>query len=74
MGDRTPDVVAVTADVVEGVEEDCLEAGMLSYLSKPVSMQKVHDFFKSSGVLQKSDVACMRELPSILSRRESTID
>jgi len=53
MGDKTPMVVAVTADVVEGVMEDCLDAGMMSYLSKPVSMQKVHEFLTSSGMLHK---------------------
>ena len=43
LGSRTPAVVALTADVVHGVEEDCYAAGMVAYLSKPVSLKKIQD-------------------------------
>ena len=37
---RTP-IVALTADVKKGIEEECAEAGMDDYLSKPFSQKKL---------------------------------
>ena len=35
---RRTQILALTADVLEGVEQSCLEAGMDGYLSKPISI------------------------------------
>jgi len=35
--ERQPVIIALTADVVRGTEESCLEAGMNGFLTKPIS-------------------------------------
>jgi len=39
-------IIALTASVVEGDEENCIAAGMNSYLAKPVRMQQVTDIIQ----------------------------
>jgi CheY-like chemotaxis protein len=38
-------VVALTADVGPGIEQECREAGMVSYLSKPIQKQELERLF-----------------------------
>ncbi len=42
-GKDTPPIVALTADVSEGVRERCLQAGMSACLHKPVTIQDLFD-------------------------------
>ncbi len=39
---RTP-IIALTADIQQGIAEQCLDAGMDDYLSKPFSKHQLHD-------------------------------
>jgi CheY-like chemotaxis protein len=41
LGDEQPMIIAVTADVLAGAREKCLEAGMDGYLSKPFTSQQL---------------------------------
>lgn len=39
--DRHVAIIAMTADVIEGCRERCIEAGMDDYTSKPVNMNAI---------------------------------
>lgn len=44
-----PLVVAVTADVLAGIEEKCKEVGMVDYLSKPIKKQELVKVLRNVG-------------------------
>ena len=39
--ERQPYIIALTADVMEGFQQRCLDAGMDAYISKPVRIDEV---------------------------------
>lgn len=41
LAQKQPVIIAVTADIIAGVRERCLEAGMDDYVSKPVSREQL---------------------------------
>ena len=45
---KQPTIVAVTANAMRGDRERCLEAGMDSYLAKPVSLQQLRECLESA--------------------------
>ena len=46
--EKQPMIIAVTADIIAGVRERCLQAGMDDYVSKPVTRQQLLDLVKSA--------------------------
>ncbi len=52
---HTP-VIALTANVMKGDEEECLQAGMDGYIAKPIDQQKLEDILHS-WLLRKSMAA-----------------
>jgi two-component system sensor histidine kinase/response regulator len=53
-GHHTP-IVALTANVMTGQIERCLEAGMDDFLSKPLDVQRLRDVLDRFGLAAKSD-------------------
>ena len=47
--DRRPIIIAMTANTLAGDRERCLEAGMVDYIAKPVSIPEIHAALKRWG-------------------------
>lgn len=45
-GER-PAIIAVTADVMPGLDAECTKAGMSGYVTKPISKKKILDVLES---------------------------
>jgi len=45
-GGFTPKIIALTANITEGIREKCLEVGMCDYMSKPLRMDKLLEVLK----------------------------
>jgi two-component system sensor histidine kinase/response regulator len=61
LAQKQPVIIAVTADIIAGVRERCLEAGMDDYVSKPVSREQLlglvrtaHERFATADTIRKA--------------------
>ena len=61
--DRTP-VIALTADVQKGIQEECRNAGMDDYLSKPFNQSKLADLLRK-WLLTEEEPAPPEETPNV---------
>jgi signal transduction histidine kinase/CheY-like chemotaxis protein len=71
--DKELKIIAITAYVMEGDREKCLEAGMDDYISKPVQMKDLAAILNKYGHVSGSE--CLKEQPLTLtwsSRKGST--
>ena len=59
---RTP-IVALTADIQKGIEEECAEAGMDGYLSKPFNLNKLAELL-GQWLISGETAANSNALPS----------
>ncbi len=49
LGRQRPVIIAMTANVMQGDKEKCLDAGMDDYISKPIRPQKVQSALEHWG-------------------------
>jgi signal transduction histidine kinase/response regulator RpfG family c-di-GMP phosphodiesterase len=50
--DRRPRIIAMTANVLKGDREKCLEAGMDDYIGKPIHIEEIQDALEHWGALR----------------------
>ena len=56
-----PTIIALTANTMQGDQEECLNAGMNDYISKPVRLEEL------TGKLEKWSIAKMESLNFVAS-------
>ena len=56
-----PIIIALTANTMEGDQEECLKAGMNDYLAKPVRLEEL------TGRLEKWSLNKMKSLRNVIS-------
>jgi CheY-like chemotaxis protein len=54
---QQPVIIAMTANTMQGDKQDCLQAGMNDYISKPVDMSHLMDMLEKWGYLLTQKVA-----------------
>ena len=69
---RTP-IVALTADIKKGVEEECAEAGMDGYVSKPFNQNKLEDLVGQWLISEDSEDKTDEALP-VATQLEKVLD
>jgi CheY-like chemotaxis protein/HPt (histidine-containing phosphotransfer) domain-containing protein len=70
-GGRRPYLIAVTANVMQGDRELCLEAGMNDYISKPLQRDLLIAALERAGACRDTTVSLERDRPSGESRNGS---
>ena len=66
-------IVALTANVVQGVRKDCEEAGMDYYVCKPITMSAMRNVVEKFVTVKPKQSESIRETPKVLMPKESPV-
>ena len=70
---RQPYIIPLTADVMEGFQQHCLEAGMDAYISKPVQIDELAATLQKVEIFGFDTLSLRKSWQIVLSQERETL-